>query len=206
MTLSSWINPLYSTPEALHTFHTPFKRNTPFPHIVLPNFLLESRAEDLLRALKKEAFTHKESDLFSFNQTADFSSTQSSPLKLFYSLAASPAFAQTMNSLTGLSVLPGAVDLAGSLYEGGDYLLCHDDQVEDRKIAYILYLSHDFSERDGARFVLFNNARGKPTTEARSYLPVWNSLMIFAVNSLSFHAVEENCSSKKRYAIGGWLR
>ena len=110
-----------------------------------------------------------------------------------------------MHQITGLKVGVGALDLAGSLYKSADYLLCHDDQVEDRKIAYILYLSKKFEEKDGARFILFNEKDGKPFKEDKKYIPEWNSLMIFQVSNVSFHAVEENFSDNDRFAIGGWL-
>ncbi len=159
----------------------------------------------MLAALKEEKFTYKNSDLFSLNQTADFSSVRNELLKSFYAFASSKEFALLMKEITGLDVKPGALDLAGSLYLSGDYLLCHDDQVEDRKIAYVLYLSEGFTQRDGAEFVVFNNKSGRPTTRAHAYPPEWNSLMLFEVSPLSYHMVGENTSLKKRYAIGGWL-
>lgn len=201
--LSSWISS--DIDNSLRNFNGSFSKGQPFPHVVVPNFLQEEKAEELLKALRKEKFEHKESDLFSFNQTKDFDSVQNDVLKQFYLFAASSEFSNFMQDLTGITVKKGALDLAGSLYKGGDYLLCHDDQVEDRKIAYILYLSKDFTQKDGARFVLFNNKNGKPHTEAKAYIPAWNSLLVFEVSDLSFHSVEENCSDKDRYAIGGWL-
>lgn len=182
-----------------------FSAAKPFPHVVINNFLKEARAEELLNALRKEKFEHKESDLFSLNQTADFSGVRTGILKEFYSFASSSEFADFMHELTGLKVRQGALDLAGSLYKSGDYLLCHDDQVEDRNIAYILYLSKYFKEPDGGRFVLFDSIRGKPGREVKKYVPEWNSMIIFEVSKVSFHAVEENMSDKNRYAIGGWL-
>jgi hypothetical protein len=114
-------------------------------------------------------------------------------------------FSGFMHDLTSLVVKPGALDLAGSLYKPGDYLLCHDDQVEDRKIAYILYLSKGFTDRDGASFMLFNSSKGEPSILAEKHLPLFNHLMVFEVSTISFHAVEENLSAKDRYAVGGWL-
>lgn len=199
--LEDWINP---SVLALSN-HRSFTSARPFPHVVLHDFLIESQAEQLLAALKKEEFFHKESDLFSLSQTADLASSDNPVICSFYSLVQSSDFAAFMQRLSGLSVKPGVLDFAGSLYESGDYLLCHDDQVEDRKIAYILYLSKGFEKKDGAEFILFNNKEGIPQDVAASYPPVWNSLLFFEVSPISFHMVGENCSSKKRYAIGGWL-
>ena len=38
-----------------------------------------------------------------------------------------------------------------------DYLLCHDDQLEGRRFAYILYLTPDWEESDGGSLQLFNS-------------------------------------------------
>lgn len=203
--LSSWISSPYLDAAFADTLRASFSRGKPYPHLVLKDFLIPQKADLLLKALKDEEFMHKDSDLFSLSQTVDLSDSSSEILKSFYLFARSKEFAIFMQGLTGLTVKPSALDLAGSLYEPGDYLLCHDDQVEDRKIAYVLYLSKNFTDKDGARFVLFNNSKGKPTTVAEQYIPEWNSLMLFEVSPLSFHMVEENCSSKNRYAIGGWL-
>ncbi len=201
--LGEWVNP--DVLVQLDALRLKFKKGEPFPHVVVKNFLQEKQAVALFEALKKEKFTHKESDLFSLNQTVDLHASKNEVLKRFHSCAASEEFADLMSQITGLRVDAGALDLAGSLYRGGDYLLCHDDQVEDRKIAYILYLSKSFLQKDGARLVLFNNKNGKPTTEAAAFVPEWNSLMAFEVSKISFHSVEENMSGKDRYAIGGWL-
>ena len=200
---SRMINP--SVLSNLEDMRARFVKGKPFPHIVIDNFLQEKKASELLQALKQEKFEHKESDLFSLNQTADLHATKNECLKSFHLFASSSEFAEFMKKLTGISVEPGALDLAGSLYKSGDYLLCHDDQVEDRKIAYILYLSKGFGEKDGGRLVLFDNFKGKPKSEVVKNMPVWNSLMVFEVSQISFHSVEENMSSKDRYAIGGWL-
>lgn len=203
MKLSEWINPSHLDSRLI--LNKRFSEGKPFPHIVIKDFLSEDKAEELFNALQKERFTHKESDLFSLKQTVDLDSARQEALKKFYLFAASESFAEFMQSVTGISVEAGALDLAGSLYQGGDYLLCHDDQVEDRKIAYILYLSKDFTSKDGGKFILFNHKNGKPFQEVESHVPLWNHLMIFEVSNVSFHAVEENCSKKDRYAIGGWL-
>jgi Rps23 Pro-64 3,4-dihydroxylase Tpa1-like proline 4-hydroxylase len=201
--LSSWISK-----ESLQTvgdYRKRFSVAKPFSHVVIPHFLEDSKANELLRALQAEKFTHKESDLFSLNQTQDFVSSKHPSLKGFHALAASKDFSGFMHDLTSLVVKPGALDLAGSLYKPGDYLLCHDDQVEDRKIAYILYLSKGFTDRDGASFMLFNSSKGEPSILAEKHLPLFNHLMVFEVSTISFHAVEENLSAKDRYAVGGWL-
>lgn len=199
--LSTWVHPAVLK----NSYLSSFKRGKPFSHVVIEDFFIETQAEKLLAALRAEPFFEKDADLFHFFQTNDLTSSKNKIIREFALLVESKEFSNFIVSLTGIKVKPGALDLAGSLYKPGDYLLCHDDQVEDRKIAYILYLSKGFTEKDGARFVLFNNKNGKPTTIAQSHMPHWNSLMLFEVSPLSFHMVEENLGVKDRYAIGGWL-
>ncbi len=203
--LKTWIENSYLNEEGISKLRRSFVSSKPFKHLHISQFLKEDKCVALLKALKTEEFVHKESDLFSLNQTADLEESRNELLKSFYLLVRSKEFAQWMQSITGLAVKASALDLAGSLYRSTDYLLCHDDQLEDRKIAYILYLSKDFEEKDGARFILFNSTRYGPTTVAHAYPPEWNSLLFFEVSPVSFHMVEENKSKKDRYAIGGWL-
>lgn len=201
--IEQWINPAALALES--KLRKQFSLAQPYAHIVLPDFLIDSQAECLLAALKQEEFTHKESDLFSLSQTVDLGESRNEIIRSFHTLVKSPEFARFMQTITGVAVKPGVLDFSGSLYESGDYLLCHDDQVEDRKLAYIVYLSKGFQASDGAEFVLFNNNGKRPTSVAQAHLPLWNHLMLFAVSPLSFHMVAENCSRKSRYAIGGWL-
>lgn len=48
------------------------------------------------------------------------------------------------------------VSLTGSLYKFTDLLLPHDDQLEARKFAFILYLVDDWREEDGGQLKIYN--------------------------------------------------
>lgn len=182
-----------------------FEKNSPFSHLVIDNFLVEEKAVKLSRALKKEAFEHKESDLFAFKQTQDLHYSENKEIKEFVWFLESQEFSDLVNEMTGIKVKKGALDLFGSLYENTSYLLCHDDQLEDRKIAYIIYLGEDFSQGDGGALSLRKDDKGKPSEIERKYYPKFNSLVMFEVSKKSWHEVEEVIGKKKRYAIGGWL-
>ena len=41
-------------------------------------------------------------------------------------------------------------------YDRSDYLLCHDDELEGRRIAFIMYLVPPWSHQDGGLLELFN--------------------------------------------------
>ena len=70
-------------------------------------------------------------------------------------------------------------------------LLCHDDELEGRRIAYILYLvEEDWVSSDGGNLELFDvNESKQPDKIVTSLVPQWNSLAFFAVTPTSFHQV-----------------
>lgn len=202
--LSKWMNEELFGTEKIKILAREFKENNPFPHILIKDFLKEEKSKELLTELKKERFEEKQSDLFSLSQTPDFAATENVLLKEFYEFFCSKEFTKLMQELCRIK-LKGGVDMAGSLYEDADYLLCHDDQLEGRKIAFVYYLSEGFREEDGGALAFLEDQGGKPGKMVERYFPLWNSLMIFEVSRKSWHEVEEVLTSKKRYAIGGWL-
>ncbi|NCO11297.1 hypothetical protein CO038_03140 [Candidatus Pacearchaeota archaeon CG_4_9_14_0_2_um_filter_39_13] len=198
-----WINEKYTDLGTLSNLHRTFAGNLPFQHIFLADFLKEEKAEELRELLKKEEFEEKNSDLFQFKQTKDLSGSEG--MKKFYGFLQGREFAEFMQKLTGITVIPSAIDVSGTLYENTDYLLCHDDQLEGRKIAYIFYLGDNLSEEDGGNFALLSSDSGKPGKKIKKYPANFNGFMAFKVSKESFHEVEEVIAEKKRYAIGGWL-
>ena len=46
--------------------------------------------------------------------------------------------------------------MTGSKYEYTDTLLCHDDELEGRRIAFILYLVPHWKKEDGGGLDLFD--------------------------------------------------
>ncbi len=196
-----------------------FISGKPFPHVVIENFLDKDNVDKsrqaptrgwdnhkrLLLELKKESFAKKDSDLFTFKQTGNLFYSRNPIVAAAVTMFSSGQFAQLISLISGIRLKPGAVDVSGSLYEKTDYLLCHDDRLEGRKIAFILYLSESFTAADGGALV-FLTAKGRhPDKKVFAYPPLQNSLMIFAVSKKSWHEVEEVLADKKRYTIGGWL-
>jgi len=182
---------------------TQFISNYPYKHIIISNFLSDKKAKELLRALKKEKFEEKDSDLFQFRQTQELKYSKNKTIREFYRFFGSREFLNSIGKIMGKKLRKS--DMAGTLYIDTDYLLCHDDRLEGRKIAYVYYLSEDFKEKDGGAFVLFDSKNKKVTKAAKKYYPKWNSLLLFEVSKKSWHEVEEVVGNKKRYAIGGWF-
>lgn len=182
-----------------------FAAAKPFPHVVIENFLAGSNHKALLSELKKEKFIKKDSDLFSFKQTNNLFYSKNPVVAAAVTMFSSEQFSRLIGEISGIKLKPGAIDVSGALYEKIDYLLCHDDRLEGRKIAFILYLSKSFTAADGGALVFLNSVSRHPTKKAIAYPPLQNSLMMFAVSRKSWHEVEEVLADKKRYTIGGWL-
>ena len=180
-----------------------FQKAKPYSHIGIPNFL--KNPEQVFTAIKSEQFFKKDSDLFSFSQTNNLFYSKNLVIQSTVNLFSSQTFSSLIGAISGIKLKEGALDVFGSLYEKTDYLLCHDDRVEDRKIAFILYLPENFSQKDGGSLALYSTKKNHPNKKTISYPPMQNSLFIFKVSEISWHEVEEVLSDKKRYAIGGWL-
>lgn len=182
-----------------------FKSARPFPHAVIENFLAGGNCKRLLSELKKEQFYIKDSDLFTFRQTGNLFHSKNAVVSAAVTMFSSRQFAGAISAISGIKLKHGAIDVSGSLYERTDYLLCHDDQLEGRKIAFILYLSGSFYAADGGALVFLSHKGKRPYRKVMAYPPLENSLMIFAVSEESWHEVEEVLADKQRYTIGGWL-
>ena len=173
----------------------------PFPHLQLKNILKREKFEKLRTALFQQEFTLKESDLFSLAQTGDFAGTNNKILKEFREFLLKD-FRIFMEEITGEKFSKKSMDLAGSLYNNTHHLLCHDDQLENRTIAFIYYCS-TLTKKEGGALRLFDNKNSTPSKIVKDLRPYENSLAFFKVSTISFHDVEE-VRNTRRYAIGGW--
>ncbi len=88
-------------------------------------------------------------------------------------------------------------NIFASYYFEGDYLLCHDDVVEDRLYAFSYYLE----DHDSADLVLFNKDANKASKRINVRK---NTLAIFEVSDISYHEVDY-CHKDGRKAITGWF-
>ena len=88
-----------------------------------------------------------------------------------------------------------------------DALLCHDDQLSGRRIAFALYLvPEDWALVDGGTLDVFASNADGPTHVERRFVPATGKLVIFKVSSVSFHRVSEVVAqSRTRVAISGWF-
>jgi hypothetical protein len=210
--LATWLAPAYRTPAALTKHARAYRGAKPYPHAVLPGIFAPAKAKALRTAIlalqKRGGFTHKESDLFSLAQTPDFRGETAGPIGELVAFFRSSAWNDYLEALTGERLSRTELDIGGSLYTDTDYLLCHDDRVTGRRIAFIYYLCEDFGVTDGGALVLLDTlgTKGKqPGKVVKRYPPRFNTLALFTVSERSWHAVEEVTGKRNRFSINGWF-
>ena len=183
-----------------------------FPLALWPNFLDPKSCGDLQQELALMNFSLRSSDLYEFHQTKDLKHLQSATNPVISQLCNklySPKFLNVMERVTGRR-LGSHVDISGQRYQQGDFLLCHDDRLEKRRIALILYLvvvEKDADLQGGNLFALRSDEEGRPVlNDPQIIKPHWNTLAFFEVSRFSFHQVEQIYSEKvPRYSITCWF-
>ncbi|CAN0156039.1 unnamed protein product [Lampetra planeri] len=179
----------------------------PFPHTVIPNFLQDE--DGFLGRLQRELlaldFHHKSNDLYKFQQSDDLKERQESCISALRTVLYQD-FRAWLSEVLAVE-LEDTVDMFCAKYDYTDVLLCHDDELEGRRVAYILYLVPDWSEGDGGALQLFSvDENMNPLSVVKSLVPAWNTLVFFEVSPMSYHQVSEVLSqSKRRLSVGGWF-
>ncbi|XP_054158326.1 prolyl 3-hydroxylase OGFOD1-like [Oppia nitens] len=169
--------------------------------------------QDFLAELKREInqldLTSKNNDLYRLRQSQDLNNITDGLIGRLCRLFAKQV-KPFVQRLTGLE-LNDNIALTVSRYEQNDYLLCHDDAIEEdtdgRRVAFILYLVPDWTASDGGLLDLFDsNDRGEPTDIVASVAPKWNRFAFFEVSPVTWHQVSEVVSdSKIRLSVNGWF-
>ncbi|XP_069127240.1 prolyl 3-hydroxylase OGFOD1-like isoform X2 [Argopecten irradians] len=180
----------------------------PFTHCVLPAFIEE---EEFLESLQDElldlTFAEKNNDLYKFHQSReDLKVVQSPHISAMRDLIY-VKFKDWLETVTHIP-LNDTVDMSCAKYEFTDTLLCHDDELEGRRIAFIYYLvPPSWSDKDGGALDLFTvNDDGQPADIVKTIVPVRNNFLFFEVTPVSFHQVAEVLSEDKtRLSISGWF-
>lgn len=198
--LKKWIQEKYLQSAYVKQGAVSFAQLKPFPHLEISDFFIPEKLIEVLKALTTEKFFFKEADLFKFRQTQDFLGSENATLQEFRRFLSSPDFISYLSLLTGAALKSHSIDISATLYEDTDFLLCHDDQLEGRKIAYFIYLS-TLEKGDGGTLQLFN----KDFQIEASISPRFNTFAFFEVSSKSFHEVAEVLGEKQRIAITGWF-
>nr|VZI02860.1 unnamed protein product [Spirometra erinaceieuropaei] len=214
----------------------------PFPFAALPNFLASdnpdnSTAASLIDALEVEArklpLHRRQNDLFSLNQSDDLKSLSQKgsetiaaefPLLCQLRKFFATDFLAWMKDVTGAELDENDVDCSISRYDPNDYLLCHDDELERRRIAFVIYLvpedwnsltdggcldlidSGPTPDKCGRADTKSNPGDYHPWRSVMSLPPARNCLVFFEVCPRSFHQVAEIIGNRDRLSVHGWLK
>ncbi|XP_076632145.1 prolyl 3-hydroxylase sud1 [Colletes latitarsis] len=180
--------------------------SNPYRICKISNFLCN---EDFMDEIKNELLDVKSRrnsiDLYQFEQTSDLANIDTKNLKLLYETFQTD-LAMWMERNTKIE-LNKKISMSSACYSDTDYLLCHDDNMGDRRIAFILYLSKNWTAEDGGALDLFDTDKnGLPRNVIKSLIPEYNSLVFFEVVDNSYHQVAEITSpDKSRWSINGWF-
>ncbi|KRZ17147.1 Tryptophan 5-hydroxylase 1 [Trichinella zimbabwensis] len=195
--------PWLSTNEDVTAFEKPFKC------AILRNFLTGNNMNEYFHILRKEILDSKpvlkQKDLFKFLQTKDFSALSSPAVEKLKSVFYGPV-KEWFSKVTGIP-LDDRVALAAQVYSHGHYLLCHDDRIGGRRIAFILnFTENSWTSDDGGLLELLEcETEQYPMKVKHTIVPSENVLTCFEVVLQSFHQVSEiRSKTKKRFSIQGW--
>ena len=181
--------------------------NKPFPCCVIPNFISnEDYVSDLKSELLNLEFHEKSNDLYKFSQSDDLKKSKSKLVKNMNKILYTD-FLSWLRQVTGID-FNDTMDMSCAKYQYTDVLLCHDDELEGRRIAFIYYLvPPSWVAEDGGTLDMFTtDENGQPSCITRQLVPSYNSLVFFEVTPISFHQVSEVISeSKCRLSISGWF-
>lgn len=180
--------------------------NEPFKICIVKDFINdESFLYDLINDLSSLNLISKNNDLYQLHQSEDLANVNLPTVSKLENFLHGQCLAW-MQEVTGIE-LDYKVSATYSCYKETDYLLCHDDRCENRRIAFIIYLNNNWEPDDGGALQLFEvNDCGQPVEAVHSIFPKFNSFVFFEVTDKSFHQVAEVLSSdKKRISVNGWF-
>ena len=176
---------------------------SPFPHVVVENFLDTDTLDLVIDALAGLEYSFSESDLFSYWASVKLTDIDHPALNILREDLGDKSWRDEVAKAFQVSKL-SKIDMAAYVYGLGDFLLPHDDQVENRIIAYSLHLTPDLVENDGGSLDLFKaNNEGKSQL-VKSIIPKFNSLNLFEVSATSWHQVSEILTDIQRLTLTGW--
>ncbi|KAM6057690.1 prolyl 3-hydroxylase OGFOD1 [Chlamydotis macqueenii] len=178
----------------------------PFRHGVIPGFLAgPAFAEGLRDELLGFGFRPRRNDLFSLRQSEELAG-RPEPHVAALRHALCEEFRAWLSAVTQIELEP-TIDISCAKYEYTDVLLCHDDELEGRRIAFILYLVPPWEKSDGGTLDLYStDEHFQPQQVIKSLVPSWNTLVFFEVSPVSFHQVSEVLSEDKcRLSVSGWF-
>lgn len=183
----------------------------PFPTCQISDLFYPS---DSVSELEEECarleLKSKTNDLFQFHQSGEIMALPDEQMKIFTRISefreSMKNFMPLMTAISGYEIT--SMSLFYAEYKYTDHLLPHEDDLENRVIAFVYYLnSDDWIETDGGYFDSYeSDDKGQPIKVHGEWLPKRNHLNFFRVTDSSFHQVREVISEMKvRKSLSGWF-
>jgi hypothetical protein len=224
--LGTWIQPQHLVEENLEKHRASFATH-PAHLVVVEDYLLEDVAGRLSRFLAEEALFEKEHGLYSVDGAVPEDQWASatdedrlfrlsrlkgiSPEKMMSPNAVTylrlrqalqqKEFREFFEALTGLE-LGSSDDFGVHSMSAGDFLRAHSDDVRDRSIALVMYLTPGWQPSYGGALHMADET-GESRIEA-----TYNSIVVFDVQAENTHFVapiEDAAGQTRRLTIGGWF-
>lgn len=174
-----------------------YKKNKPFPHIYIDNFLPKEIATTLskefpkLNKSNKDWKVHKNKNVIRY--FLEDSSLYKKNLNIFSMLANSRKFLLFLETLTGLeSIIPDPFFIGGGAMSAGKggFLNVHADfnyhhKLQSwRRINVLFYLTANWKKKWGGNLEFWSKDKKKKIKEIE---PIFNRVVIFNTTSKSFH-------------------
>ncbi|KAM0679668.1 Prolyl 3-hydroxylase ogfod1 [Glugoides intestinalis] len=171
-------------------------RKPPFYFEVIDNFLPEDEVHEIVNLHSALDYKRLECDLYKFMQSSELAEEENFG---FFRRRLDNIFGEKTANDADVGILNEATyyTFFASNYLKGDFLLCHDDMIDERLYAFTFYIE-DFSS--GSLIIYENDCQ----TVHNEIAIKANRLVIFKVSEKSFHEVSL-CREDGRKAISGWL-
>ena len=175
----------------------------PYPHVIVKDFLDESTLDLVIDALAGLEYDFKESDLFSYWASIELTEIDHPAINILRDDLGDEIWRKKVAEAFSSKPL-SSIDMAAYVYGLGDFLLPHDDQVEERIIAYSLHLTPEITEEMGGSLQIFDIDESNTSKLVDSIIPEYNSLIMFEVSKHSWHQVGEILQDIQRLTVTGW--
>ncbi len=207
-----YINPIYTTPEAIENLKNDFEKGFPYKHIVLDNFLTEEFAQSLhqnfptIDKLNKHyhGLNEKKSEGSNFDDFhKDFSVLRNEVL-MSKELADWTAY---ITQIEGVFVTDDK--LGTGLHQGGNgsFLDIHIDfnihaeKNVHRRLNVLIYMNQNWKDEYAGDLEMWD---AKMTKCEKKIQPLFNRMVIFETNEISYHGystvhLPENMTRKSIY-------
>ena len=176
---------------------------SPFPHVIIKNFLDEQTLDLVTYALAGLEYEFDDSDLFNY-LSFGLTDVDHPVINILRDDLGDDNWRDKVAKKFGVKQL-SKIDMSAYVYGLGSFLLPHDDQVEGRIIAYSLHLTDvEISEDMGGALHLYEADNAGKSKLVKSIIPEYNSLIMFEVSDKSWHQVGEVLEDIQRLTVTGW--